>query len=216
MFFFLFLLLSRPVQSSQLALLTRIVTTPDSESPSLYIGFTTLSAFDYCGQLGEAFTSTIVALRPAEISTIVFNSTIEDGHPHHPGGNRARADPGTDDHVQGSRLRRTQHCRSRRLYQNGPASWWLIPATPLSDCSLAGLLFYSLELFQGLVSPARIADEKETADPCHPTIAVPDRVRSLHPAWTSCGSDRVIQGCAPLLFLPSHWLASLLFSVPGR
>lgn len=47
--------------------LTRI-----SQSPSIYIGFSSLSAFDYCGVVGQPFTNITVGFDPDELSTIVF------------------------------------------------------------------------------------------------------------------------------------------------
>lgn len=43
-----------------------------SQSPSIYIGFSSLSAFDYCGVVGQPFTNITVGFDPDELSTIVF------------------------------------------------------------------------------------------------------------------------------------------------
>jgi hypothetical protein len=41
-----------------------------SKSPSVYIGFTSLYAYDFCGTVGEVFTSTTIEFDPTEISTL--------------------------------------------------------------------------------------------------------------------------------------------------
>lgn len=43
-----------------------------SQSPSIYIGFSSLSAIDYCGVVGQPFTNITVGFDPDELSTIVF------------------------------------------------------------------------------------------------------------------------------------------------
>lgn len=41
-----------------------------SISPSVYIGFTSLYAYDYCGNVGNSFVSTTMAFNQNEISTV--------------------------------------------------------------------------------------------------------------------------------------------------
>jgi hypothetical protein len=41
-----------------------------SVSPSVYIGFTSLYAFDFCGKVGSVYTSTTVAFNPDELSSV--------------------------------------------------------------------------------------------------------------------------------------------------
>ncbi|RFU78262.1 hypothetical protein TARUN_3977 [Trichoderma arundinaceum] len=45
----------------------------NSQSPSVYIGFSSLSAYDYCGLVGKPFANTTVAFNPGELSTITFS-----------------------------------------------------------------------------------------------------------------------------------------------
>jgi hypothetical protein len=42
-----------------------------SISPSVYVGFTALSAYDYCGTVGPVYTNTTIAFDPDELSTVV-------------------------------------------------------------------------------------------------------------------------------------------------
>ncbi|KAJ2978047.1 hypothetical protein NQ176_g4033 [Zarea fungicola] len=42
------------------------------ESPSVYVGFSSLSAYNYCGQLGKAFVNTTMAFDATELSSITF------------------------------------------------------------------------------------------------------------------------------------------------
>lgn len=42
------------------------------QSPSVYIGFSALSAYDYCGKLGKEFVNTTMAFNPDELSSITF------------------------------------------------------------------------------------------------------------------------------------------------
>lgn len=44
----------------------------DSVSPSLYIGFSSLYAYDFCGTLGDVFTATTIAFAPDELSTVLL------------------------------------------------------------------------------------------------------------------------------------------------
>lgn len=44
-----------------------------STSPSAYIAFPTISAFDYCGILGSVHTSVTLGFPPGALSTIAFN-----------------------------------------------------------------------------------------------------------------------------------------------
>ncbi|KAL6696873.1 hypothetical protein J3F84DRAFT_310521 [Trichoderma pleuroticola] len=43
------------------------------ESPSVYIGFSALSAYDYCGNVGEPRFNTTVGFAPGELSTMIFS-----------------------------------------------------------------------------------------------------------------------------------------------
>lgn len=62
---------------------TRFPVLPDksnhfsSVSPSVYIGFSSLYAYDYCGSVGESFTNTTIAFDQNELSTIQFVATSE-------------------------------------------------------------------------------------------------------------------------------------------
>lgn len=44
------------------------------QSPSVYIGFTSLSAYDYCGPIGKNFVNTTLAFEPSELSSIVYGT----------------------------------------------------------------------------------------------------------------------------------------------
>lgn len=45
-----------------------------SESPSVYIGFSSLSAIDYCGNVGGNFNNITVGFSQGELSTITFST----------------------------------------------------------------------------------------------------------------------------------------------
>ncbi|KAH6605557.1 hypothetical protein Trco_004710 [Trichoderma cornu-damae] len=49
------------------------------ESPSVYIGFSSLSAFDYCGVVGKPFVNTTVGFNPGELSTITSSPKLGSG-----------------------------------------------------------------------------------------------------------------------------------------
>ena len=52
-----------------------------STSPSVYIAFPTISAFDYCGILGSVHTSVTLGFPPGALSTVVFNEKGENFYP---------------------------------------------------------------------------------------------------------------------------------------
>lgn len=44
------------------------------QSPSVYIGFASLSAYDYCGPIGRNFVNTTLAFETNELSSIVYGT----------------------------------------------------------------------------------------------------------------------------------------------
>lgn len=56
--------------------LTWLIWPRHSESPSIYIGFSSLSAFDYCGLVGSAYANTTIAFDPTELSTLLFTGVV--------------------------------------------------------------------------------------------------------------------------------------------
>ena len=46
-----------------------------SISPSVYVGFTSLYAYDFCGNVGNVFTSTTIEFNPTEIMTFGIPTT---------------------------------------------------------------------------------------------------------------------------------------------
>ncbi|ETS01003.1 hypothetical protein M419DRAFT_112219, partial [Trichoderma reesei RUT C-30] len=130
------------------------------ESPSVYIGFSALSAVDYCGTVGQPFFNTTIGFAPDELSTVSFVQ------------------------VTGTPVTGTI---SGVVSVTTPTVWSPAGAAPLQTTDLerncSTIVGYSYipgnPSNSGRLSP----------DPCHPTIVIPDRVRSLDPAWKSCITD---------------------------
>ncbi|KAL6890400.1 hypothetical protein GGI43DRAFT_387603 [Trichoderma evansii] len=135
------------------------------QSPSIYIGFSSLSAFDYCGLVGQPFTNITVGFDPDELSTVVFA----------PSGSETITQVATA--TDGNVVTTTE---TDTFYtQVGYAA--LNTKDLERNCST--ILGYNY--IPGNPSNA----VNSSPDPCHPTIVIPDRVRSLDPAWASCISD---------------------------
>ncbi|KAK1248901.1 hypothetical protein MKX08_007121 [Trichoderma sp. CBMAI-0020] len=135
------------------------------QSPSIYIGFSSLSAFDYCGVVGQPFTNITVGFDPDELSTIVFA----------PSGSQTDTDVETA--TNGDVFTSTE-----TLTFYTPVGSAALNTKDLErNCST--ILGYNY--IPGNPSNAL----KSSPDPCHPTIVIPDRVRSLDPAWASCIRD---------------------------
>ncbi|KAL7927655.1 hypothetical protein ACQKWADRAFT_277416 [Trichoderma austrokoningii] len=139
------------------------------ESPSIYIGFSSLSAFDYCGLVGSAYTNTTMAFNPTELSTLLFSEVIGTSQVFTvvSGGTTSFSTepPGTLFTPDGSALLNTKDLERNCSTVSG---YTYIPGNP----SNAGIH----------ITPP---------DPCHPTIVIPDRVRSLQPGWGACLSDAI-------------------------
>ncbi|UKZ50323.1 hypothetical protein TrVGV298_004581 [Trichoderma virens] len=135
------------------------------ESPSVYIGFSALSAYDYCGFVGQPRFNTTVGFAPGELSTIIFSLTT--GTPVTvgtilPGGS-------------------TLNSLTTPTYYTPVGSAALNTADLERNCSTISGYSY----IPGNPSNAM----NSSPDPCHPTIVIPDRIRSLDPAWKSCITD---------------------------
>ncbi|UKZ76753.1 hypothetical protein TrVFT333_004463 [Trichoderma virens FT-333] len=100
------------------------------ESPSVYIGFSALSAYDYCGFVGQP--RTLNSLTTPTYYTPVGSAAL----------NTADLE---------------RNCSTISGYS-------YIPGNPSNAMN-------------------------SSPDPCHPTIVIPDRIRSLDPAWKSCITD---------------------------
>ncbi|PNP42710.1 hypothetical protein TGAMA5MH_05451 [Trichoderma gamsii] len=139
------------------------------ESPSIYIGFSSLSAFDYCGMVGSAYANTTMAFAPTELSTLIFTPVV-----------------GTSQVVT--------------VVTSGITSFSTQPAATLfSPDGSAVLNTKDLERNCSTISgysyipgnPSNAGFLLSSTDPCHPTIVIPDRVRSLQPGWGACLSDAI-------------------------
>ncbi|EHK40894.1 hypothetical protein TRIATDRAFT_286484, partial [Trichoderma atroviride IMI 206040] len=139
------------------------------ESPSIYIGFSSLSAFDYCGLVGSAYANTTMAFAPTELSTLLFTPVV-----------------GTSQVVT--------------VVTSGITSLSTQPAATLySPDGSAVLNTKDLERNCSTISgysyipgnPSNAGFHLTSPDPCHPTIVIPDRVRSLQPGWGACLSDAI-------------------------
>ncbi|PTB46827.1 hypothetical protein M441DRAFT_85805 [Trichoderma asperellum CBS 433.97] len=127
------------------------------ESPSIYIGFSSLSAFDYCGLVGSAYANTTIAFDPTELSTLLFTGVV-----------------GTQDVVTAVTIRNT------------PDGSAVLNTKDLErNCSTISGYSY----IPG--NPSNAGFHITPPDPCHPTIVIPDRVRSLQPGWDACLSDAI-------------------------
>lgn len=141
------------------------------ESPSVYIGFTSLYAYDFCGTVGDVYVSTTIAFDPSEISTLgvpvptttTFTQVHNDWSAPDPNQLTTETDTWTDKVGLPTRI------DFRDLNQ---------------DCStISGYSFLASEPLTQL----------NTYDPCHPIVVLPSRVRALDPAWASC-LDNAIRG----------------------
>ncbi|KAL6874813.1 hypothetical protein J3F83DRAFT_519285 [Trichoderma novae-zelandiae] len=135
------------------------------ESPSVYVGFSALSAVDYCGTVGKPLFNTTIAFAPDELSTITFEQVT--GTPVTVG---TVAPDGTE-----------AVSVSTPTYWSPAGSAALKTADLQRNCStVAGYTYIP-------GNPSNSGNN--SPDPCHPTIVIPDRVRSLDPAWKSCITD---------------------------
>ncbi|RFU73771.1 hypothetical protein TARUN_8471, partial [Trichoderma arundinaceum] len=140
-----------------------------SESPSIYIGFSSLSAFDYCGLVGQAFTNTTIGFNPTEISTLIFSPVV---------GTAPIGIISTDGSV-------------RTTTDTPPTLWTPVGSAALSTTDLER----NCSTISGYTyipgNPSNAGFHITPPDPCHPTIVIPDRIRTLDPAWGSCISDAI-------------------------
>ncbi|KAL7920770.1 hypothetical protein ACQKWADRAFT_149796 [Trichoderma austrokoningii] len=135
------------------------------QSPSVYIGFSSLSAIDFCGLVGQPFTNITVGFDPGELSTILFAPET------------SQTDTHLDLTTGGGTITDTET---------------LTFFTPIGSAALNTKdLERNCSTIQGYTyipgNPSNIINS--SPDPCHPTIVIPDRIRSLDPAWASCISD---------------------------
>ncbi|KAL7899846.1 hypothetical protein HDV63DRAFT_403074 [Trichoderma sp. SZMC 28014] len=135
------------------------------QSPSIYIGFSSLSAFDYCGVVGQPFTNITVGFDPDELSTIVFSAS------------GFQTDTDVDTATNGGVFTTTDTV----TFYTPVGSAALNTKDLERNCST----IVGYNYVPG--NPSNAVDS--SPDPCHPTIVIPDRVRSLDPAWASCISD---------------------------
>lgn len=154
-------------------------------SPSVYLGFTSLSAFDYCGTVGNVYTSTTFSFAPDELST--FGSPLASTY--------VTTDIYTD---YTSGVSTTTHTETNSYA--GPAS--VINYRDLGqNCStISGYEFVAgnpsqaggvSKFFYLLTSLNKWLTVCSAYDPCHPTILLPPQVKSIDPAWASCANNLI-------------------------
>ncbi|KAL6908502.1 hypothetical protein GGI43DRAFT_145870 [Trichoderma evansii] len=139
------------------------------ESPSIYIGFSSLSAFDYCGLVGSAYVNKTMAFDPTELSTLLFTGVV------------------------GTQVVVTGVTSGTTFISTQPA------ATLYTPDGSAVLNTKDLERNCSTISgysyipgnPSNAGFHITPPDPCHPTIVIPNRVRSLQPGWDACLSDAI-------------------------
>ncbi|OAQ62451.1 hypothetical protein VFPPC_14131 [Pochonia chlamydosporia 170] len=155
-------------QASETASVTSFVSNGFTyQSPSVYIGFSSLSAIDFCGQVGKAYVNTTVAFNPEELSTIAFSVVA--------------APPVT----------------LSATFANGSTMFTTSTPTQFTATGSAPLNYRDLERNCSTISgytflPGNPSNAgNRTPDPCHPTIVLPDRIRSLDPAWVSCVANGI-------------------------
>ncbi|ORY19594.1 hypothetical protein BCR34DRAFT_552523 [Clohesyomyces aquaticus] len=128
-------------------------------SPSVYIGFTALGAYDLCGPVGKTLYNTTIAFDPHELSSILADETIG-------------ACPVTKPASEGGGL-------SNVIVVTKSPPKPLNFADVAQNCSSISGYYYNS------ANPSLW----NAGDPCHPVIAIPTRINQLQPEWGSCGPN---------------------------
>ncbi|KAF2205702.1 hypothetical protein GQ43DRAFT_270540 [Delitschia confertaspora ATCC 74209] len=129
-------------------------------SPSVYIGFTSLGATDLCGAVGTVLYNTTVGFDPGELSSYETTTT-----------ETCYFSPST---VGGTVTQ--QPSGYLMSTNNRPLNY----ASVAQNCStINGYYYFPDDPFNHLAA----------GDPCHPIIAIPDRIKRLQPDWESCIAD---------------------------
>lgn len=159
-----------------------------SVSPSVYIGFSSLYAYDYCGTVGQPLINTTVAFDQDELSTIQYvvqyttmNETTNIGT----GTSTVWSTYSTTSSYYTSTTPAPLNYEVLGQNCSTISGYTYVPGNP------SAALIYSCNFLHSCYNHA-VTDRCYIAmDPCHPIIVVPDRIKSLQPAWNSCGSDAV-------------------------
>ncbi|KAH8602499.1 hypothetical protein B0O99DRAFT_588689 [Bisporella sp. PMI_857] len=137
------------------------------KSPSVYIGFTSLYAFDFCGTVGSVYSSTTMEFHPTEIST--FGSLT------------ATTTTRTQAHDDFSNITPgVITTETNTLTLSVPVATQIDFRDLAQDCdTIEGYTYIaSLPLTQ-----------LNKLDPCHPVIQLPERIKSLQPGWADCNKN---------------------------
>ncbi|OAG02752.1 uncharacterized protein CC84DRAFT_1166565 [Paraphaeosphaeria sporulosa] len=129
-------------------------------SPSIYLGFTSLTAHNWCGPVGSEIYNTTIAFDPTEISTMFPQVT------------RATCTI-TGTSRDGTEYTTTDYDVTTRT----PSQ--LTVADVAQDCSTIDGYYWFANNPSNAVGDA-------AGDPCHPVIALPTKVQELQPAWSDC------------------------------
>lgn len=158
----------------------------------MYIGFSSLSAFDYCGLVGQPFSNITVGFDADELSTVVFASSADE--------TVTNPDTATDGGFVTSTVTfytpvGSAALNTKDLERNCSTilGYNYVPGNP-SNAIDRSRTFKPSNTFHAtmqffITQLSLLTFSLSTADPCHPTIVIPDRVRSLDPAWASCITD---------------------------
>lgn len=143
-------------------------------SPSVYIGFTSLYAFDFCGNVGNSYTSTTLEFHPDEISTlgvpVSYTQVIE------------TYTEGTISSISTKSTTIWSTVTTTIAISHGVPD--LIDFRDLGpNCTTAlpeGYTYLASEPYSQLLP----------YDPCHPVIVLPTRLKTMvDPAWASCANN---------------------------
>ncbi|KAJ4290317.1 hypothetical protein N0V90_010533 [Kalmusia sp. IMI 367209] len=129
-------------------------------SPSLYLGFTSLGATDYCGPVGIEIYNTTIAFDPTEISTMLTQETR-----------------GTCT-VTGT-SRNGESYTTTAIDATIPAPLPITIEDVAQDCS-------TIEGYAWFANNPSNAVGDAAGDPCHPVIALPTKIQQLQPEWLDC------------------------------
>ncbi|KAH8705732.1 hypothetical protein BGW36DRAFT_422272 [Talaromyces proteolyticus] len=139
-------------------------------SPSVYIGFSSLYAYDYCGTVGQPYTNTTIAFDQDELSTVQY---VEQTLTYN-----TTANVGTGTSTVWSTFPTTSTYYSSTT--PAPLNFEVLG----QNCSTISGYTY----VPGNPSAEHVFG---SVDPCHPVIVVPSRIKRLQPSWNTCDGNAI-------------------------
>jgi len=135
----------------------------------VYIGFTSLYAFDFCGNVGGSYTSTTLEFHPSEISTlgkpVASTETYTQAY---------------EEYTDGTLYGTTTETDTWTMSAGLPTAINFRDLGPGCSSGIAGYTYLASEPFSQLMD----------YDPCHPVIVLPTRLKTMvDPAWASCANN---------------------------